>query len=62
MSDIYDDPFGRFPTAEDQEEYEAAVAMMGHDEHCDVRDVDPAIGRATKPCNCGKIAAEEETV
>jgi hypothetical protein len=23
-----------------------------HDPDCDTQDVDPAIGRATKPCNC----------
>lgn len=32
-----------------------------HDAECDVLDIDPAIGRATKPCNCQRtfLAAEQ---
>lgn len=26
-----------------------------HHENCDVFDVDPAIGRPTKPCNCDPV-------
>jgi hypothetical protein len=30
----------------------AAKARAKHDPQCDVFDIDPAIGTATKPCNC----------
>lgn len=33
----------------------APSPLIAHDEKCDYVDVDPAIGRPTKPCNCGAM-------
>jgi hypothetical protein len=37
------------PQAEPRDE-----GALSHDELCDVNDIDPAIGRPTKPCNCNR--------
>lgn len=35
--------------------------FLAHNLHCDWLDVDPAIGRATKPCNCGAVKGTVKT-